>query len=68
MNIGELLSPEHIMEATHTTYAAYVRAMTKYSDAFYDKCDKETTTLTDIILDIVNINVGFAPLTQQFYP
>lgn len=30
--------------------------------AFYVKCDKETTTQTDINLGIVNIEVGFAPL------
>jgi len=31
-------------------------------DAYYVKCDKETTTQTDIDLGIVNILVGFAPL------
>ncbi len=30
--------------------------------AYFVKCDKETTTLTDINLGIVNILVGFAPL------
>ncbi len=31
-------------------------------DAYYVKCDKETTTQNDIDLGIVNIHVGFAPL------
>jgi phage tail sheath protein FI len=31
-------------------------------DAYYVKCDKETTTQNDIDLGIVNIVVGFAPL------
>jgi len=31
-------------------------------DAFYVKCDKETTTQDDINKGIVNIEVGFAPL------
>jgi phage tail sheath protein FI len=31
-------------------------------DAYYVKCDKETTTQADINLGIVNIVVGFAPL------
>jgi len=31
-------------------------------DAYFVKCDKETTTQNDIDLGIVNINVGFAPL------
>lgn len=31
-------------------------------DAFYVKCDKETTTQSDIDNGIVNIEVGFAPL------
>jgi uncharacterized protein len=31
-------------------------------DAFYVKCDKETTTQADRNLGIVNIEVGFAPL------
>lgn len=31
-------------------------------DAFYVKCDKETTTPDDINKGIVNIEVGFAPL------
>jgi phage tail sheath protein FI len=31
-------------------------------DAYFVKCDKETTTQTDIDLGIVNILVGFAPL------
>ncbi|OGB24071.1 MAG: phage tail protein [Burkholderiales bacterium RIFCSPLOWO2_02_FULL_57_36] len=31
-------------------------------DAYFVKCDKETTTQTDINLGIVNIVVGFAPL------
>ena len=30
--------------------------------AFYVKCDKETTTQDDINKGIVNIEVGFAPL------
>jgi phage tail sheath protein FI len=32
------------------------------SDAYFVKCDKETTTQNDINLGIVNIVVGFAPL------
>jgi len=32
------------------------------SDAYFVKCDKETTTQNDINLGIVNILVGFAPL------
>jgi len=31
-------------------------------DAYFVKCDKETTTQNDIKLGIVNILVGFAPL------
>jgi hypothetical protein len=31
-------------------------------DAYFVKCDKETTTQSDINLGIVNIHVGFAPL------
>ena len=31
-------------------------------DAYFVKCDKETTTQTDLNLGIVNIVVGFAPL------
>jgi phage tail sheath protein FI len=31
-------------------------------DAYFVKCDKETTTQTDIDRGIVNILVGFAPL------
>jgi phage tail sheath protein FI len=31
-------------------------------DAYFVKCDKETTTQTDINLGIVNVVVGFAPL------
>jgi phage tail sheath protein FI len=31
-------------------------------DAYFVKCDKETTTQTDINLGVVNILVGFAPL------
>ena len=34
----------------------------KPSDAYFVKCDKETTTQNDINLGIVNIIVGFAPL------
>ena len=35
---------------------------TKPSEAYFVKCDKETTTQTDINNGIVNIVVGFAPL------
>ncbi len=31
-------------------------------DAYFVKCDKETTTQTDINHGIVNVIVGFAPL------
>jgi hypothetical protein len=31
-------------------------------DAYFVKCDKETTTQNDVNLGIVNIVVGFAPL------
>jgi hypothetical protein len=31
-------------------------------DAYFVKCDKETTTLNDVNLGIVNVVVGFAPL------
>jgi phage tail sheath protein FI len=34
----------------------------KASDAYFVKCDSETTTQTDINLGIVNVLVGFAPL------
>ena len=34
----------------------------KPNDAYFVKCDKETTTQADINLGIVNILVGFAPL------
>jgi phage tail sheath protein FI len=32
------------------------------SDAYFVKCDEETTTQNDINLGIVNVVVGFAPL------
>ena len=32
------------------------------SEAYFVKCDRETTTQADINLGIVNILVGFAPL------
>jgi phage tail sheath protein FI len=32
-------------------------------DAYFVKCDRETTTQNDIDLGIVNMEVGFAPLT-----
>ena len=35
---------------------------TKASDAYFVKCDSETTIQTDINLGIVNVLVGFAPL------
>jgi Bacteriophage tail sheath protein len=35
---------------------------TKTSDAYFVKCDAETTSQTDINLGIVNVLVGFAPL------
>jgi hypothetical protein len=31
-------------------------------EAYFVKCDRETTTQADIDLGIVNIHVGFAPL------
>ena len=31
-------------------------------DAYFVKCDKETTTAADIAAGIVNIVIGFAPL------
>ena len=31
-------------------------------EAYFVKCDKETTTQADIDLGVVNIHVGFAPL------
>ena len=31
-------------------------------EAYFVKCDRETTTQSDINLGIVNIHVGFAPL------
>ena len=34
----------------------------KKSEAYFVKCDSETTTQNDINLGIVNILVGFAPL------
>ncbi|MCC5625851.1 hypothetical protein [Nostoc sp. CHAB 5715] len=34
----------------------------KPEDAYFVKCDKETTIQNDINLGIVNIIVGFAPL------
>ena len=34
----------------------------KASDAYFVKCDSETTTQNDINLGIVNLLVGFAPL------
>ena len=34
----------------------------KASDAFFVKCDSETTTQADIDLGIVNVQIGFAPL------
>jgi len=34
----------------------------KAKDAYFVKCDRETTTQNDINLGVVNIHVGFAPL------
>jgi phage tail sheath protein FI len=34
----------------------------KPSDAYFVKCDSETTTQNEMVLGIVNLQVGFAPL------
>jgi phage tail sheath protein FI len=31
-------------------------------EAYFVKCDRETTTQADVTAGVVNINVGFAPL------
>src|SRR5204862_6534870 len=36
-------------------------------DAYFVKCDKETTPQADVNLGIVNIHVGFAPLKPCEY-
>ena len=46
-----------------TTCSARARSRARRrSEAYFVKCDKETTTQTDINRGIVNILVGFAPL------
>ncbi len=46
----------------HSLYRQGAFQGTKPKDAYFVKCDAETTTQTDINLGIVNILVGFAPL------
>jgi len=46
----------------HDLYRRSAFQGTKPSDAYFVKCDRETTTQSDINLGIVNIMVGFAPL------
>ncbi len=46
----------------HDLFAQGAFQGTKPSDAYFVKCDKETTTQNDIDKGIVNILVGFAPL------
>jgi phage tail sheath protein FI len=46
----------------HTLYALGAFQGTSPRDAYFVKCDKETTTQNDIDLGRVNIIVGFAPL------
>jgi len=35
---------------------------TTTKEAYYVKCDKDTTTQNDVNLGVVNIHIGFAPL------
>ena len=46
----------------HDLFRQHAFQGSKASEAYFVKCDKETTTQTDINLGIVNILVGFAPL------
>ncbi|MEB3220416.1 MAG: phage tail sheath C-terminal domain-containing protein [Nostocales cyanobacterium 94392] len=46
----------------HTLFRQGAFQGQKPEDAYFVKCDKETTTQNDINLGIVNIVVGFAPL------
>jgi hypothetical protein len=46
----------------HTLFRQGAFQGTSPRDAYFVKCDKETTTQNDINLGIVNIVVGFAPL------
>ncbi|HXI26410.1 MAG TPA: phage tail sheath C-terminal domain-containing protein, partial [Pyrinomonadaceae bacterium] len=46
----------------HTLFRQGAFQGTSPRDAYFVKCDKETTNQTDINLGIVNILVGFAPL------
>jgi len=46
----------------HDLYRRGAFQGTKPSDAYFVKCDRETTTQSDINLGVVNIIVGFAPL------
>jgi len=46
----------------HTLFRQAAFQGTTPRDAYFVKCDKETTTQTDINLGIVNVLVGFAPL------
>ena len=46
----------------HNLFRQGAFAGTTPREAYFVKCDKETTTQTDINLGIVNIIVGFAPL------
>ena len=46
----------------HDLYRRGAFQGTKPSDAYFVKCDRETTTQSDINLGMVNIIVGFAPL------
>ena len=57
------------MAIAYTRYTLYVVCLRKSCfqgksprEAYFVKCDKETTTQNDINLGIVNIIVGFAPL------
>jgi len=46
----------------HTLFRRGAFQGTSPRDAYFVKCDKDTTTQTDINSGIVNIWVGFAPL------
>jgi phage tail sheath protein FI len=46
----------------HTLFRQGAFAGTIPHDAYFVKCDRETTTQTDVNLGVVNILVGFAPL------
>ena len=53
---------ESIAAFMHSLFRQGAFAGTKPNEAFFVKCDRETTTQIDLESGRVNIEVGFAPL------